>query len=209
MGFKLKPKDNKFFEYLSEITERIEEAAIILQEAVNEPGSAEDCLKKAEEIEEKTDQTVAKIRTKLHDTFITPIDREDIHLLAHKMDDLVDGIEGIIERMVLYNVGPASEGTKELVNLIYKSAKQLRKSCGYLDDMKKSRLKIGARCDRIVELEAEGDHLYRKEMAKLFRECSDPIEVIKWKDILMELEGLLDICEEVADMIKGVVMKYA
>lgn len=209
MGFKLKPKDNKFFEYLSEITERIEEAAVMLQEAVNEPGSAENCLKKVEEIEEKTDQTVAKIRAKLHDTFITPIDREDIHLLAHKLDDLVDGIEGIIERMVLYNVGPSSEGTKELVTLIHKSAKQLRKACSYLDDMKKSRLKIGARCDRIIELEAEGDHLYRKEMAKLFRECSDPIEVIKWKDILMELEDLLDICEEVADMIKGVVMKYA
>ena len=209
MGFKLKPKDNKFFQYISDITERIEDAAIILQEAVSEPGNAENCLKKIEEIEEKTDQTVAKIRSKLHDTFITPIDREDIHLLAHKLDDLVDGMEGIIERMVLYNVGPASEGTKELVDLVYKSAKQLRKSCGYLDDIKKSRLKIGARCDRVVELEADGDHLYRKEMAKLFRECADPIEIIKWKDILMELEALLDICEEVADMIKGVVMKYA
>jgi len=209
MGFKLKPKDNKFFQYLSEITEQIEEAAIILQQAVTEPGNAEVCLKKIEEVEEKTDQTVAKIRTKLHDTFITPIDREDIHLLAHKMDDLVDGMNGILERMVLYNVGPASDGTKELVDLLNKSAKQLRKACGYLEDIKKSRLKIGARCDKIIELEAEGDHLYRKEMAQLFRECKDPIEIIKWKDILMELEALMDICEEVADMIKGVVMKYA
>jgi predicted phosphate transport protein (TIGR00153 family) len=209
MAFKLKPKDNKFFEYLSEITEQIEAAAMILQEAVSEPGKAEACLKKIEEIEEQTDKTVAKIRGKLHDTFITPIDREDIYALAHKLDDLVDGIEGTIERMMLYNVGPASDGTKELVDLVYKSAKQLRKSCGYLDDIKKSRLKIGARCDRIVELEAEGDHLYRKEMAKLFRECSDPVEIIKWKDILMELEDLLDTYEAVADMIKGVVMKYA
>lgn len=209
MGFKLKPKDSKFFEYISDITERIEEAAEILQIAINEPGTAEECLKKIEVIEEKTDQTVAKIRLKLHDTFITPIDREDIHMLAHKLDDLVDGMDGIIERMVLYNVGPASEGAKEMVVLIGKAAKQLRKSCGYLDDIKKSRLKIGARCSRIVELEAEGDHLYRREMAKLFRECADPIEIIKWKEILMELESLLDIYEEAADMIKGVVMKYA
>ncbi|WP_425059690.1 hypothetical protein SCACP_02890 [Sporomusa carbonis] len=209
MGFGLKPREEKFFRYLLENTQLIRDAADVLKEALNDHENLSELMIQIDDLEKQADNNTAKIVGLLHKSFITPFDREDIYSIAHKLDDVIDCIQGIIERMELYNAGAASEGAKELAELVSKSTKQIDKAFGCLDQIRKQKDKIEERCARISEYEAQGDRLYRQEMAKLFRECTDPIEIIKWKEILLHLEETLDICEDIADLLKGVIVKYA
>ncbi len=209
MGFGLKPREEKFYGYLLENTQLIRDAADVLQEALNGNGDLTELMIQIDELEKKADANTAKIFGLLHKTFITPLDREDIYSIAHKLDDVIDCIQGVIERMELYNAGTASEGARELAVLIGKSAKQIDKAFSHLPEIKKQKDKLEERCARIIEYEAMGDRLYRQEMAKLFRECNDPIEIIKWKEILLHLEETLDISEDIANLLKGVIVKYA
>lgn len=209
MAFNLKPKEEKFFEYFVEASELIKDSADILCDAMSGEKEVEDCMQKIDEMEHKVDVLTDTAIGKLNKTFITPLDREDIYAISQKLDDVADSVQATIEKMFLYNAAPASEGTKELTRLFYKATKQIEKAFAQLPSIKKHRLKLQARCGRIVALEDKGDRLYREEMAKLFRECKDPIEVIKWKEILNGLEEGLDTCEELANLIKGVVLKYA
>ena len=209
VGFRLKPKEEKFFEFLSEHADMARESAALLENVIQNNIDIEDAITEMDNLEKQADQIVDKTMAKLHKTFITPFDREDIHILIEKQDDVIDCIKGIIERMHMYHVGPATEGTKELAAVVLKCVKQLDKAVGYLDNVKKNNLKLEARCNRIVALEAEGDQLYRREMAKLFRESTDPIEIIKWKEVLTHMEDVLDLCEDQAELLKRVVLKYA
>lgn len=209
MGFGLKPREEKFYGYLLENTQLIRDAADVLQEAINRDGDLSELMIQIDELEKKADANTAKIVGLLHKTFITPLDREDIYSIAHKLDDVIDCIQGIIERMELYNAGTASEGARELAVLVGKSAKQIDKAFSHLPEIKKQKDKLEERCARIIDYEAMGDRLYRQEMAKLFRECNDPIEIIKWKEILLHLEETLDISEDIANLLKGVIVKYA
>lgn len=209
MGFGLKPKEEKFYGYLLANTQLIRDAADVLQDALMRDGDLPELMIQIDELEKKADENTAKIVGLLHKTFITPLDREDIYSIAHKLDDVIDCIQGVIERMELYNAGTASDGAKELAMLVGKSAKQIDKAFSHLPEIKKQKDKLEERCARIIEYEAMGDRLYRQEMAKLFRECNDPIEIIKWKEILLHLEETLDISEDIANLLKGVIVKYA
>ena len=209
MGFGLKPREEKFYGYLLANTQLIRDAAEVLQEALNKDGDLFELMAQIDELEKQADENTAKIVGLLHKTFITPLDREDIYSIAHKLDDVIDCMQGTIERMELYNAGKASEGAKALAELVGKSAKQIDKAFSHLPEIKKLKDKLEERCARIIEYESQGDRLYRQEMAKLFRECNDPIEIIKWKEILLHLEETLDICEDIANLLKGVIVKYA
>lgn len=209
MGFRLKPKEEKFFQLLSEQAVLVQKSAEILALAMHEKDKLVELMGLIDSVEKNADEIVAKVGERLQKTFITPFDREDIFTLVQKLDDVIDGIKGIIERMHLYNVGTATPGVQELSGLVVKASKQIEKAVSYLSDLKKSHIKIEARCSRIMELEAEGDRLYREEMGKLFRDCQDPIEIIKWKEILANLEDMLDLSEDIADALKRVVLKYA
>ncbi|TWH46922.1 DUF47 domain-containing protein [Sporomusa sp. KB1] len=209
MGFGLKPREEKFYGYLLENTQLIRDAADVLQVALNQEGDLPELMIQIDELEKRADVNTAKIIGLLHKTFITPLDREDIYAIAHKLDDVIDCIQGVIERMELYNAGTASEGARELGALIVKASKQIDKSFSYLPEIKKQREKVEERCAKIIEYEILGDKLYRQEMAKLFREVTDPIEIIKWKEILLQLEETLDISEDIANLLKGVIVKYA
>ncbi|MDF2875748.1 MAG: hypothetical protein K0R22_2431 [Sporomusa sp.] len=209
MGFGLKPREEKFYGYLLANTQLIRDAAEVLQEALNKDGDLFELMAQIDDLEKQADENTAKIVGLLHKTFITPLDREDIYSIAHKLDDVIDCMQGTIERMELYNAGAASEGAKALAELVGKSAKQIDKAFSHLPEIKKQKDKLEERCARIIEYESQGDRLYRQEMAKLFRECNDPIEIIKWKEILLHLEETLDICEDIANLLKGVIVKYA
>lgn len=209
MAFRFKPNEEKFFEFLTDHAKIVRQSAELLEEVIENGGDLTDAISRIDKLEKKADEIVGATMSKLHKTFITPFDREDIHVLIEKQDDIVDCIKGTIERMHMYNVGAAAEGTKELATVVFKSVKQLDKAVSYLDNIKKLHLKMEARCNRIVDLEAAGDQLYRSEMAKLFRECTDPIEIIKWKEILTQMEEVLDLCEDQAELLKRIVLKYA
>ena len=209
MAFRLKPKEEKFFEFLADHAKIARQSAEFMDQAIQNGNNLADVVFEIDKLEKQADKIVDETMHKLHKTFITPLDREDIHILVEKQDDVVDCIKGIVERMHMYNAGPATEGTKELTVVVVKCVKQLDKAVSYLSNIKKNHLKLEARCNRIVALEAEGDELYRREMAKLFREFKDPVEIIKWKEILTHMEEVLDLCEDLAESLKRVVLKYA
>lgn len=209
MAFTLKPKEEKFFLTLAEHAMLVRESTEILHSAIADRSQVPELMKRINETERIADEIVDRILAKLHKTFIAPMDREDIFTLAKKLDDIIDCIKAAIERMELYNIDEPSERIREMSELILKCGKQVEKAIFSLQDMKKELLRLQARCERIIDLEARGDELYRQEMGKLFRECTDAIEIIKWKEILVNLEEVLDLSEDVATSLKRVVIKYA
>ena len=209
MAFNLKPKEEKFFLTLAEHAMLVRESTEILHSAIADRSQVPELMKKINETERIADEIVDRILAKLHKTFIAPMDREDIFTLAKKLDDIIDCIKAAIERMELYNIDEPSERIREMAELILKCGKQVEKAIFSLQDMKKERLRLQARCERIIDLEARGDELYRQEMGKLFHECTDAINIIKWKEILVNLEEVLDLSEDVATSLKRVVIKYA
>lgn len=161
------------------------------------------------EVEHKGDDVTAKIADQLNRTFITPIDREDIYLLSNRLDDILDGVHGTIERMHLYHTEEPTEDFVHLVDQLVKSTSTLVDVIKMLRHMPKETDKILAGCAIIKGCESEGDRLYRRGMARLFNECADPIELIKWKEIWERVEDSIDVCEHVGKITKGVTMKYA
>jgi len=209
MAFTLKPKEEKFFSTLVEHAMLVREATEILHEAIGDRAKIPELMAKITETEKIADEIVDRIMVKLHKTFIAPMDRADIFTLAKKLDDIIDCIKAAIERMDLYNISEPSDNIRSMAELILKCGKQVEKAMFSLQDLKKERLRLQARCERIIDIEARGDELYRQEMGKLFRECTDAIEIIKWKEILVNLEEVLDLSEDVATSLKRIVIKYA
>jgi len=209
MAFNLKPKEEKFFSTLAEHALLVREATEILHQAVTNRSQVPELMLRISETERIADEIVDRIMIKLHKTFIAPMDREDIFTLAKKLDDIIDCCKAAIERMDLYNVDEPSERMREMADLILKCGKQVEKAIISLQDLKKERLRLQARCERIIDIEARGDELYRQEMGELFRECKDAIAIIKWKELLVNLEEVLDLSEDIATSLKRVVIKYA
>ena len=209
MAFNLKPKEEKFFSILAEHGMLVREATEILHQTINNLDMVPEMMARITETEKIADEIVDRIMAKLHKTFIAPMDREDIFTLAKKLDDIIDCIKASIERMDLYNIKEPTGNILEMADLILKVGKQVEKAIFSLQDLKKERLRLQARCERIIDLEARGDELYRQEMGKLFRERTDAVEIIKWKELLVNFEEVLDLSEDVATSLKRVVIKYA
>ena len=208
-NFSFRHKDDEFFDLFIESAKFFHEGTLKLHTVVNDYSQAETLMKDINDIEHKAHEINDKIIDKLNQTFITPIDREDIYALANSLDDGVDFLQGTVQRMVLYRIGESREGTVELAKLLMRSTSELVKALELLKDIKKNQHTI-LDCTRNIEnFESEGDRIYRKEVAHLFDSTLNPIEVIKWKEVLEFLEDTLDHCEDIADLVRGVVMKYA
>ena len=160
-------------------------------------------------LEHAADDVNDAIIDKLNQTFITPLDREDIYSMATLLDDGVDYLQGTVERMLLYRTGQPSPGAIELTRLLVDCTEELVKAFDLLKNIRGNQHKILDHTRKITVLESEGDRIYRQEVANLFTSCPDPIEIIKWKEVLEYLEDTLDHCEDIADLLRGVVMKYA
>ena len=170
---------------------------------------AEVKVKEIQDLEHAADKINDKIIDKLNLTFITPIDREDIYSLANGLDDGVDYLQGTLQRIVMYHTGEPREGAVQLTKLLIESTDEIIKALEMLKDLKKNQAAIMDHIQKVYRLESEGDRIFRREIAYLFDQVKDPIELIKWKDILEYLEDTTDHCERIADLIRGVVMKYA
>ncbi|MBP2654350.1 MAG: putative phosphate transport regulator [Firmicutes bacterium] len=207
--FSFKPREDKFFKLFSESTRILCQGAEVLRDSMQEAYDLEQKMKYISDIEHQADETNDAIIDLLNQTFITPLDREDIHLLATMLDDVVDFLQGTIERIVLYKAGKPSSGASELARILADCTKEMVKAFDMLPNIRGNRDKILDHTRKIAVLESEGDRIYRQEIAHLFNTCPDPVEIIKWKEILEHLEDALDHCEKIADLLRGVVMKYA
>lgn len=207
--FNFKKKDTEFYDLFIMSAQYFYKGALMMDEVMLDYSKASDKVKEINDIEHEADTVNDKIIDKLNMTFITPIDREDIYALANSLDDGVDLLQGTLQRMVMYRTGEAMPGAISLTKLLIECTEEIIKAFSLLKNIKKNQAQILDSAHKIARLESEGDRVYRHEMAYLFDKCKDPIELIKWKDILENLEETLDHCEKLSDMIRGVVMKYA
>ncbi|KMO86124.1 phosphate transport regulator [Megasphaera cerevisiae DSM 20462] len=209
MAFHLKPKEEKFFSLLDQHAALSYQAAELLRQAMNEEILKEEALEKIDSLAERADELVMETMKRLQKTFITPMDREDIQQLIDQLDAAIDSISDIMDKMCMYRIGEATAGAKQMTVITATAMKEIRKSIGYMKDLKKNYLKVEARSKKVLKLEQECDDLYHEEMARLFTKCKDPIEIIKWKEILQSVEDVTDDCEHLVITFRKVVLKYA
>lgn len=207
--FEFKKKDNEFFDLFIDSAQYFYKCALMMDEVMLDYSKAADKIQEITDLEHEADAVNDRILDKLNLTFITPIDREDIYALANGLDDGVDLVQGTMQRIVMYRTGKAMTGAISLTKLIIEGAQEIINAFTMLQDIRANQAAILDATNKIGRLESEGDRVYRHEVAYLFEKEKDPIQLIKWKDILEELEDTLDHCEKLADMIRGVVMKYA
>ena len=209
--FDLKPKkkSNEFFILFEESADYFYQATLLLDEVMMDHRKADIKVKEINDLEHRADKVNDAIIDKLNQTFITPIDREDIYAIANGLDDGVDQLQGMLQRIVIYHTGEAREGALRLTKLLIESTAEIKRAAALLNAISKNQTELLAITSKIDKLESEGDHVFRGELAYLFEYVKDPIELIKWKDLLEGLENTLDHCERMADLLKGVVMKYA
>ena len=208
--FDLKPKkkSNEFFVLFEESAEYFYQATLLLDEVMMDHRKADIKVKEINDLEHRADKVNDAIIDKLNQTFITPIDREDIYAIANGLDDGVDQRQGMLQRIVIYHTGDPREGALRLTKLLIESTAEIKRAAALLNAISKNQAELLAITSKIDKLESEGDHVFQGELAYLFEYVKDPIELIKWKDLLEVLENTLDRCERMADLLKGVVMKY-
>lgn len=206
--FSLSPKDDKFFDYFIRFGEIAFKASEILMELTSDVKEAETFFKRIETLEHDGDKLLHDIMEALNKTFITPIDREDIYSIAKALDDIVDCIEAVSSRFIMFNVKESSDHARVLANMISQSCREMIKLMEALKTMRNTQL-ISASIIEINRLEDQGDHDFRVAVRSLFGPDIKPIEVIKWREIYELFEQTLDACEDVANIVEGVVMKHA
>ena len=201
---RLLPREEKFYSlFLSQVDIICEAARLLLQGVKAGTTRLADVAKEIKTLEHQGDELIHELFTRLNQTFITPLDPEDIHSLSTRLDDVLDGIEDAVHRMVSYQVNPIPLGMVQLSEMIYTSTRALKKAFEALDKGKE----VMEHCIEINRLENEADHLVRGLVSDLFRNEKDPITLIKVKEIYDFLEATTDHCEDVADVLQNVVVK--
>ncbi|MDD3889913.1 MAG: DUF47 family protein [Syntrophomonadaceae bacterium] len=209
MVFKLKPRDDKFFDYFEELADAIYEASVILKKFFEKQSNPSSNLDLINEVEERGDQILSTVMSQINSSFVTPFDREDILSLARELNNVVDHIQGTMEKVVLYKASrPGQIYVSKLVNVLEEAAIEIKNAVDKLPYVRTMSSEIIESCERIRSLEHEGDYLYRAGIALLFENTQNVVEIIKWKEIYEHLETTLDYCEDVSNIIKGVAVKY-
>lgn len=201
-------KGKEFYDRIDRIARNVLEGAKSLEAFVNGIPSDEAKLKELEDTEHTGDRLTHDTIELLNKTFITPLDREDIHALITSMDDVLDYIYGSADRMVLYKIHHVSGDLKALVRVLVRAVEQVCEVAVHLREMKNSRM-ILEKCVKISRLENEADEAHRLAVANLFAEEKDAVQIIKLKEILDHMEICTDRCEDVANVIEGIVLKNA
>lgn len=159
-------------------------------------------------LEHQGDTFTHEIVAQLHSTFITPFDREDIALLAHSLDDITDHIEAAADAMLVYKVQHPTERARELADVLVLITQEVERAVSEMRH-RVERAHVLKRCVEINRLENMGDRVYRAAMAELFGEPKNIASIIKWREIYEYMETAADRCEDVADVLEGVALKYS
>lgn len=206
MKFRFLPKEEKFFELFKQDVENLKKGMEILQDLVDDFVEVDKKYEKLKEVEHCGDRITHDIFTKLRETFITPLEREDIHELASGLDDVLDCIEGVGSRLNYFKIEKPTTELIKLINIIDKAVHQIHQAVSNLEKLEH----IHTFCQEINELENQADNICREATADLFentKKVEQLKDLIKWKEIYNRLEIAADRCEDVANVIEGIIVK--
>ncbi|OGO01082.1 MAG: phosphate transport regulator [Chloroflexi bacterium RBG_13_52_12] len=202
------PREQKFFDLFEASAKNIIKGSQALKEMVDSWQFIDSRVAEITELEHEGDSITHQVISLLHRTFVTPFDREDIALLAHTMDDIIDFIHASADSMFIYKISTPTQRAKELADIILQGAIEVEKAVRGL--RRKSEFKhILESCVEINRLENMADRVYRAAIGELFDNTTDIIQVIKWREIYEHMESATDRCEDVADVLEGVALKNA
>ena len=202
--FRLIPREEQFFDLFERQATTITESALRLREMVFDFSGAPEKAAAIKELEHAGDVLTHDVVRKINTTFVTPFDREDVYALASRLDDVLDLIEAAADRLVLYRIKEPTSGARALAEVIMKTAEATRAAVGCL---RAASAAYHTHCVEVNRLENEADRLLKELIAALFADVADPIEVIKWKEIYETLEEVTDRCEDVVNVIEGIMLK--
>ncbi|MBQ9442092.1 MAG: DUF47 family protein [Selenomonadaceae bacterium] len=216
--FNFSKKDKEFFDLFWENAKYFNHGAILLDEIIKDPNKSAEHRDEILALEASADNVNEKIIAKLNLSFITPIDREDIFSIAGELATGVDMLHDALQRIMMYHAGRATEKSARMTKLLVESTGQLVRAFELMVSIKDNQRGMLDAVRQIREFEDSGDNIFREDIAALFDEAEIAarehgaskavIHLIKWKDILEDLEQTLDHCKKIGDMIQGVVMKY-
>lgn len=203
--FRLIPREEKFFDLFEQQAANIMAASRTLEELVLDYPNAKAKYQGIRDLEHAGDTLTHELVRRLNTTFITPIDREDIYALASRLDDVLDLIDAVAERLLLYKISKPTQGSADMAKIIVKTAEETDRAVHCLRTLSPLYQKHSIEVNR---LENEADRLLRDLLAALF-DGTDPVEIIKWKEIYETMEAVTDRCEDVVNVIEGIALKNA
>ncbi|HEY7363725.1 MAG TPA: DUF47 family protein [Methylomirabilota bacterium] len=204
--FNLFPREVRFYDLFEQQAQHIQHAAGLLHDLVHNFMDARVKLHAIKEVEHQGDQITHEVVRRLNTTFITPLDREDIHALASRLDDVLDYIEAAAERLVVYRIKEPTAASRAMAQVIVDIARATDRAVRCLRTMDPG---FHEQAVEVNRLENSADNLLRDSLAELFEQQADPIEVIKWKEIYETMEIVTDRCEDVVNVIEGIILKMA
>jgi hypothetical protein len=203
---RLLPKETSFFDYFEQHIQLTNVACRELLALVSSNTDIAARIARIQEIEHETDEIAHKCIEALHKTFITPFDRAEIHHLISRMDDIIDAVDAATSRIITYEIKEMRADSIQLAEILVKATTELELALKGLRNMKNAE-SISKNCQTIYHLENEGDGILRTALAQLFKEEDHLILVIKWREIYQRLERAIDRCEDVANIIEGIVIE--
>jgi len=203
MTFTFIPRDARFFDLFQSDGDNLAEAARQLADMVEHYDKLDQRVIAIQALEKRGDQIDRQIGARLESAFITPFDREDIHELASRLDDVVDFVQAVAETFIVYHVPQPTEECRRLAAILAEQGRELASALTNL----RSRKGVTEHLQRVHDLEHEADGLSRAAVARLFAERQDPLDVIKWRDLYRELENGIDAAEDAAEAVERMLTK--
>ena len=202
---RLIPRDEQFFDLFNQLAGHLRTSAQLVDQLFADPQRTAELVRQIKDVEHLADQLTLTINQRIDKSFITPIDREDIHLLASRLDDVIDRLDGTARRVVMLHITERRQAAQEMAHVLVRASEHIEKAVAAI----KRPSEVAVQAASIKALEEESDALYHEAVGALFRGKPDPIEVIRWKEIYETLEQAADQCMGVANAVQSISLKNA
>lgn len=202
---RLIPRDQEFFTLFDQLATHLLNASRLLRELFDNPARLEEQIRAIKEVEHKADQLTHQINTRIDQSFITPIDREDIHSFSTRLDDVIDLLDGTARRAGTFHLGEVRPPARQLCKLLTEATEHLQRGISGIKRPKE----VNAVAIEVKRIEEEGDAVYHQAVGDLFKGNPNPLDVIKWKEIYDRLEQAIDSCMAVVHSLQSISIKNA
>lgn len=202
---RLVPRDEQFFELFNQLSEHLATTARMLDDLFCEPQAAAEHVRKIKDVEHKADLLTATVNQRIDKSFITPIDREDIHTLASRLDDVIDLLDGTARRFQMLHIQEVLPAARQLTNVLVRASAEIQKA---VVEMRRPKA-VNQHYVAIKQLEEEGDAIYHEAVGALFSGEPNPLDVVRWMEMYDTLERAVDSCMGVAQVLQSISLKNA